>query len=843
MEAAARVRGKADDVFHFKRIRINDLFKEAVKYPLVVVCAGSGYGKTSAVRDFAEENQIPTTWIHLSERDNVGTRFWENCANTIANINAPFAKAAVKLGFPDTSDKLKQYSALMQAHVKVKQRILVFDDFQFIKEPSVIRFLEECILHRMPPGTSIFMLSRSSPHINIAGLVSKGYIFNINENDLRFTENELARYFHQFDASGCQNSLREIMHDTRGWAFAINLIAHSVQKAPGYSGYVRSAMKINIFRLMETGIWDGLSKRMQNFLVRLSLIEHLSVDLITLLAEDDKSLISGLEKLNAYVRYDSYINAFLIHPLFLEFLAAKQESICEKQKNKTYSTAGKWCRENGFVIDALSYFEKTGDYDSIVSILNSLPPQIPRDIANYAVKILDRAPEQAVMTVNQLATMHLSAYMCQGLWEKSLHLAEHYEKIFLKLQGNDSFRNQALNALYYCWGYLRALMCLTDGQYDFDLYFEKSCKCFTPPLNLSKLYNHCPGPWIISAGSSKKGEPEKFIESLRRSNQFLTSYFNGFKTGEDELAVGELKFYQGDLHSAEIHIIRALEQAREYRQFEVIHRSLFYILRLSIAQGNYQKAQKTLKEIKADLDEEEYFNRYTNYDITLSWYYCILGSPEKTPDWLTSGFSQYGHAAFIENFANQMKALYFYTTRDFPPILSYINELKQRESYLFGRTEMLAMEACIHYKMKSRDKALNTLREAYETASPNSLIMPFVELGKDMRTLSVFAAKNGCGIPKSWLETVNRKSASYAKRLAHVTTEYRQANSITDIVISTRETEILTDLSHGLSRMEIAVNRNLSINTVKMVINNVYMKLGAENLADAIRIAVERKIL
>jgi DNA-binding NarL/FixJ family response regulator len=112
-----------------------------------------------------------------------------------------------------------------------------------------------------------------------------------------------------------------------------------------------------------------------------------------------------------------------------------------------------------------------------------------------------------------------------------------------------------------------------------------------------------------------------------------------------------------------------------------------------------------------------------------------------------------------------------------------------------------------------------------------------------MRTLTAFVLKKNTDIPKTWLKTINVKSASYAKRQAHVIAKYKQSVSIEKISISPRETEILKDLSHGLSRSEIAVNRNLSINTVKMVINNVYMKLGAENLADAIRIAVEYKLI
>ena len=126
--------------------------------------------------------------------------------------------------------------------------------------------------------------------------------------------------------------------------------------------------------------------------------------------------------------------------------------------------------------------------------------------------------------------------------------------------------------------------------------------------------------------------------------------------------------------------------------------------------------------------------------------------------------------------------------------------------------------------------------------------MPFLELGKDMRTLTNAALKESDGssskIPKAWLEMINRKSASYAKRHAYIISEYKRSNRMNgNIVLSTRESEILKDLSHGLSRAEIAVSRSLSINTVKMVINNIYNKLGAENIADLIRIAAEQKLI
>ena len=830
-------------IFHFERARINKLFMEGVNHPLVVVCAGAGYGKTIAVNDFTREYKARTVWLHFSQRDNVSARFWESFIPNMEKINLSLTKAITKLGFPDTPDKLEKYAECMRKYVEMKRRILVLDDFHFVESPDLIRFFEYTI-NNFPPWTSVFIITRTAPGLNLAGLFTKGHVFNINENDLRFTENELADYFHYLDISPRMEDMREIIQDTEGWAFAVNLVVRSFQKAPGYEGYLRKAMKSNIFRLMETEIWTELSEQMQYFLACLSLVHHLSFDLILLLACGNNNLIIEMERQNAYIRRDDYIHAYIIHPLFLEFLAGKQTLLTQKQRKETYAIAADWCNKNGFKMDALFYYEKTEDYSSIVSIFDEMPSQFSYEIAKFASDIFERIPAEAFVTVGSLAALHLRSYMCQGLLEKSLELAKHYEAIFLKLPKKNPFRNETLSILYYCWALLRVLLCVTDDVYDFDIYFEKFCKHIVM-TDYAKYTNHYPGPWINACGSSKKGAPQEYIRCVKRSFDFIQKAFNGFTTGEYELIQGELSFYMGDLNSAQTYINSALELSKTFKHHEVHHRALSYLLRLSIATGNYPMTEKALKDMKAQLDDEQYANRYNNYDISLSWYYCILGYPEKTSNWLKQDFSPYKHAGFMENYANQIKAWYFYITRNFPPILSYIQELKTRESFLYGKIEMLAMEACIHYKLKDKRRAFDIFQEAYDNASPNEIILPFIELGKDMRTLSASAMKESSGaIPKSWLENINRKAATYAKRQAHIITEYQQINDMkATIELTPREKDILKDLSHGLSRAEIASARNLSINTVKMVINNVYNKAGARNMTDLIRIAVEKKMI
>jgi LuxR family maltose regulon positive regulatory protein len=493
----------------------------------------------------------------------------------------------------------------------------------------------------------------------------------------------------------------------------------------------------------------------------------------------------------------------------------------------------------------MSYYEKTGNYQSIVSVLDELPTQLPQDIAQYAAAIFDRAQADIFDKEEILVEVHLRTYMCQGFWEKSLELMKYYEAKFFKLPEDDVVKKRTLARIYNCWAYIRGLMCVTDDIFDFDIYTEKACKYISSSVDPGKFSPYW-GAWINCAGSSRKGGPEEFIAAIIRNKVHLSQrYAKGFMSGEIELAQGELEFYHGNIAAAESFITLALKMALSGRQFWFIHKALFYTMRIAFSQGNFALAEQSLKETKAQLDETEYINRFTDYDLSISWYYCFLGLPEKAVDWLKEDFSPYVHASFIENFGNQIKARYCYATRNFPPLLSYIEEMKKRESFLFGRVEMLVIEACIHYKIKNKKKAFTAFEEAYKTASPNEIVMPFIEMGKDMRTLTAALLKESSKvIPALWLKNINHKSATYAKHRSHIIAKYMQTSGIKEsIAMSPRETEILSDISHGLSRSEIAAARELSINTVKMIINKVHYKLGAENMADLIRIAVERKLI
>jgi LuxR family maltose regulon positive regulatory protein len=151
--------------------------------------------------------------------------------------------------------------------------------------------------------------------------------------------------------------------------------------------------------------------------------------------------------------------------------------------------------------------------------------------------------------------------------------------------------------------------------------------------------------------------------------------------------------------------------------------------------------------------------------------------------------------------------------------------------------------------MKNKPAAWAALKAAYKTAAPNNILVPFIELGKDIRTLAAAALREhadgmspGLDIPRSWLESLRHKATSYAKNQSMFVNDNKLFNSGAK-VLSAREHDVLSDLYHGFSQSEIADKQSLSINTVKMVTKNIYEKLNVHKISDLIRIAAEQGLV
>jgi LuxR family maltose regulon positive regulatory protein len=819
--------------------------EEAVKNPVVTVVAGAGYGKTFAVYNFLRNHDAVTTWLQLSDRDNLCSRFWENYTHTLSLYNEPVAKKFREIGFPETdSDFEKFLVAARDWLLPNKKYVLVLDDLHLINNADVLRFIEKRISTTMFLNLTVILLSRTELPISISGMLFK----RIDESDLRFTERELAEYLHLLRHTVSTEIIANTYQDTEGWPFAVNLLGMSLERSPGHTTAARTTFRRNISKLIENEILASISERLQRFLVRISLIDHLALDLIHMLA-NDAELVSEMLNISSYfyIRFDTYLHAFLIHPLVLDCLRKKQNMLTEEEKHGTYSIAAKWCRENDYFMDAIAYYEKVGEYEEIVHYVFNNLHNMPITTTRFIMGLLENASAESVRDIVLFPVTLLRIKIHLGMLDEAFDLSKRYMEHFTALPETPS-NNRIIASLYAASGITRLLMAPHTDCYDFDVYFAKQDEYFSRGNyeTTDTATVHYVGPWISKVGTDRYGAMEEYIESLSRTVRHASHAMGGRMSGMDDLAKGELFFFKNDIKMAERFVMQALASATEKKQYDIKNKALYYLIRISLAQGNFAKIEQATDELKTQLTEKKYVIRYITCDTVMAWYNLALGYPQYIADWLKADCAPNSSSKLMGSFKIIIKAKYYYALREYHALLAFLTGNRDRESILFGKIESKALEAVCQYQLKNKDDAFTTLREAYEMALSNNLTMPFIELGKDMRTLTGSAMlDSNCAIPREWLETINKKSSTYAKRLAIVQLEYKKANHFGDKIVelSDREMEVLADLHQGLSRPEIASNHNLSINTVKLIVSMIYSKLGASNVAGAIHIATERNLL
>ena len=786
-----------------ERPRLYSLFKDAINYPLIIVCAGSGYGKTYAVHSFLKEYDTQTSgaqriesaslktetrtyasWVRISERDNNPALFWESYSNQVSSLWPEFGARLKKIGFPKTDEAFSKYSAIkLEAGSLPGIHIRVFDDFHLLRNTDILRFFERSV-SVTPPNFKLIIISRTMPVINLIGVMKSENVFTIQEDALCFTEEEIVKYFKQIHLSVMSVDLKNIYDDTQGWAFAVSLIARSLAKKQKYERYALDAMKKNIFRFIEAVVPQTISEQLWRFLLCISLIDHLAAGLIKLLAKDNCNSVSGdeligeMELLSAYIRYDFITDSYVINHLFLDYLRKKSDQILtDDERKRTYQTAGMWCEENSCHIDALSYYEKSTDYDAVIRKVTLLNLQMPQDMAEYALEIFNRIPNDVKERNPLFPSMLLKLKINLGQFDEAQIIAEKYAADY-EARLDTPERNRALSGIYAFYGLLRMRMSAYTDVYDFDIFYKKLNDCYSKnPFKIIGSYKSLTaGAWASNVGTDRIGAMEEYTAAVSRMISFLSPPLIGFYDGFDDLLRGELCFYRRQFNDAEQYLKQSITKTIKHDQYVTQNKALVYLMHIYFSGGDLAKAAISLKEMEAA--SAAHIEAISLYDIACGFYHLALDQPEKIPEWLKGDFSPFAHSSFPENYANRIRARYHYKTQKYSALLAFIDDAEKHPLILFGKIELKVLKAMSLYQLKKRKEAIAVLTEAYNLAESNKLITLFTEYAKDMRTLTTAAHKEkNCAIPKKWLEEINRISSIYAKRKSKMVSEYQRTEA------------------------------------------------------------------
>jgi len=842
---------------YLPRPRINELFDKAARGNLIYVTAGAGYGKTQAVHQYiAQRENAVVRWVQLTENDNMGSHYWENLTHSISLDNPEMAQRLRELGFPETLAQFKQFAAIQKsAEHRGRSIFFVLDDFHLIHSAQSLTFAERCVNLRIP-GVCIIIISRTEPALNVLPVLAKGRLSVITEDELRFTEAEIADFLKWRGVPFSARRLPQLSAETNGWALALQLLSLVLKRTPEQFELALGTMKQNIFKLMEAEAFRDFPVDMQKNLARLSLISNLPGALWGEIS-GGASFIQSTPQLASFIWFDSFLGSCRVHPLYLEFLRDNQDVLTDDEKQDTYRKAAQWCTQNQFFMDAMRYYAELRQFGRMREIFLAHPFKLPHDTCEYFLDIFEHLePNEAERSdIDFLAIKHLYIpLLLSGMGKYEEATARCFDTIREWESSDSPFAPYLIFFAYSNLAYLDMYRCVAAHEYHSTAYLKQSME----------YYRRLPAPLATPAGAFSvadlqsfaclvgEGAPladfDRFLEATRQNADYIDGLPNNLYCGYDDLTACEIALFKNQLDEASTCAHRAIEKAREKNQYSIEAMALGYLLFIAMCRGEYPLVRELLKQLQVSSDNPDFWNRQLLCDLFTGFFYAQTGLADWIPAWLVMNETEVTSEVRIPTRELIVCAMGYLTSKQYGHALTVLGSSyprKPHERFLFGELVLATLTAAAKLKTGDADGAVAELERAYALSFQGVFELPFIELGREFQPLATAAAKQpDCTIPAEWLTATGRKAAAYAKKIAAIAEKFRQEQKIEDTIqLSDRERDILNDLYHGLSREEIAASRYLSVNTVKTILRSLYTKLDVSNNVEAVRLAIEKKLV
>jgi len=340
---------------------------------VVLVSAGPGSGKTTAVASWLHGSADATSWLTLDETDNDLRTFWADVLGALSSGDVLPAGSRLRDFVPAATfgapEALRVRTGLAELPAPF---VLVLDDVQLLQNAEVLDSLSTLIEHR-PPQLRLVLVTRADPAVRLHRLRVAGGLTEIRSEDLAFTKDEAAELFALDGIELTEDQLRVLLDRTLGWPVGLRLAAMSLATTDVTRGIARfTGTERSVAEYLIGEVLDRFPAADRDFLLRTSIAERISPSLATALTgrRDSQGLLEGLVAGHSFVvGLGDDSGWFRYHPLLRELmqhrLALEQPGTAEE----LHTMAARWFAAGGRPIPAIRHATAAGDWDEVGRLL------------------------------------------------------------------------------------------------------------------------------------------------------------------------------------------------------------------------------------------------------------------------------------------------------------------------------------------------------------------------------------------------------------------------------------------------------------------------------------------
>lgn len=354
------------------------------EFPLLLVSAGAGYGKTTLLASAVEGSPFTTLWYSLGEEDAELAVFLTHLSTALRRESARYARsttAFLREGQLPPRAGATAAGAFLNDLARIRETlVIVLDDFHLVADsPEIARFMA-LVLENNRTLVRFVLASRAEPPLPLGRLRARRQLLEFGPADLAFTPEEYRALFAEvYGRPLAEAELRQVVEFSGGWMAPLQLVLHGSLEGigPRFSEAVAAARGAHshLHDYLAGEIVDREEPALRRFLLLSARLEELDADLLraALPGLPVDEMLRGLLRRNLVQPYEGASGpVHRYHALLQDFLARRADlEIPATERDAFQAAAAAHCRAQGDLAGAARHLALCHDPAGLVELLEA----------------------------------------------------------------------------------------------------------------------------------------------------------------------------------------------------------------------------------------------------------------------------------------------------------------------------------------------------------------------------------------------------------------------------------------------------------------------------------------
>ena len=874
-----------------QRERLILLLDKAKFYPLVLINAPAGYGKTTLISQWTA-TQSHVGWYSLDESDNKTERF---AGYFSAALYRAIGEEQNIIDEDNFSLQANLFSSLNQLLIKASQCkahfYLIIDDYHLIENEEIHDALKYWIKHQ-PENMTLILISRAVPPLSIASLRVQEQLLEINVHQLSFNHQESIAFFQsRLEQELNEKDIISLCDEVEGWPTALQLISLSAKQARMKKQYTsdfqlqdvaKRLSKSNNFHINEylnDEVFNHVDKDMRIFILRCSILRSMNEELVKQVtgSTNSRKKLEELEKQGLFLQQmDSEDHWWRFHPLFASFLShCRQIELCDESDELHQRAAQAWLKL-GYTTEALYHAMQLNNNSTLLYILQRSGWSL---FHQGELRLL----EESLNSVDEADLIHHPNLVLLKAW---LPQSQHRH---LEVNGILARFSTALAQLSAAdqaeFDVLRAQIAINEGDDNTALSLASKALADLPE---SFFYAHIVATSIIGEALHCQGKLEQALVMLQRAEKMARYHHTYHHILWSLLQQSEILMAQGFLQAAydildkagllvkENHLQKVpmyefllrlkgrilwewynLDKAEAMANagMEVLHEAedklqcLALLSKISLVRGDLDNASRLLREIEQLQNTHNYHHDWiANANQAKLFLWQMTNNAEAAQFWLLQNkqpVTDRNHFSQVQ-WRNIVRAqILIGRFKEAKDILDQLVETSKSFHLISDLNRALILRNRWYFLQHKREEAQQDLIDALQLTKQTNFISAFVIEGESMaqqirhllqlNILDELIMHKAQFILRNINQYYRHKFAHFDEQFVSKLLQNPQVPELLKISpLTQREWQVLGLIYSGYSNEQISDELQVAMTTIKTHIRNLYQKIGITNRHEAI---------